>query len=71
MYDKIWGECNDALQSMVAHEKRYEEKERNKDLIWLLETIKEISSVLEKLGNECVIYYNVLKSFVLMQMGNT
>ena len=32
MYDKIWGQCNDALQSMIAHEKRYEEKERNKDL---------------------------------------
>ena len=40
MYDKVWGECTDALQRMIAHEKGYEEKEPNKDLIYLLNTIK-------------------------------
>ena len=58
MYDKIWGQCTDALQSMISHEEGYEEKERNKDLIWMLKTIKETSSVLDKLGNECVTYCN-------------
>ena len=66
MYDKIWGKCIDALQSMIAHEEGYEEKERKKDLIWLLKTIKEIYSGLDKLGNKRVTYYNALKLFVLM-----
>ena len=39
MYEKIWGQCTDALQSMVAHEKGYEEKELKKDLIWMLKTV--------------------------------
>ena len=51
---------------MPAHEKGYKEKEKNKDLIWLLKKIKEISSGLEKLGNERVTYYNAMKSFILM-----
>ena len=51
MYDKIWGECTDTLQRMIAREKGYEEREQNKDLICLLKTIKEISSGLDKLGN--------------------
>ena len=50
MYEKNWGEFTDALQSMISHEKGYEEREQNKDLIWLLKTIKEISSGLDKLG---------------------
>ena len=41
---------------MIAHEKGYEEKEWKKDFIWLLKTIKEISSDLDKLGNECITY---------------
>ena len=56
MYDKIWGKFNDSLQIMIAHEKGYEEKEQKKDLIWILKTIKEISSGLDKLGNEHVTY---------------
>ena len=51
MYDKIWGECTDALQIMIAHEKGYEENKPKKDLIYLLNTIKEISSGFDKLGN--------------------
>ena len=51
MYDKIWGQCTDALQIMIAHEKVYKEKELKNDLIWMLKTIKEISSGLVKLGN--------------------
>ena len=71
IYEKFWGKFTDALQSIIAHEKVYEEKEQNKDLIWLLKTIKEISSGLEKLGNKRVNDYNALKLFVLMQMGKT
>ena len=59
------------MQSIISHENGYEEKERKKDLIWLLKRIKEISSGLEKLGNEGVTYYNALKLFVLMRMGET
>ena len=36
MYDKNWGEYTDSLQIMIAHEKGYEEKEWNKDLVCLL-----------------------------------
>ena len=71
MHAKIWGECTDALQIMMAHEMRYEENIQNKDLIWLLNTIKEISSGLDRLGNEHGTYYNSLKMFVLMWMGDT
>ena len=71
MYDKIWGKCIDALQSMIAHEEGYEEKERKKDLITLLETSTEISSGLDKLRNERVTYWNALKLLVLMWMGKT
>ena len=52
MYETIWGQYTDALQIMIAHEKGYEEKELKKDLIWLLKTTREISSGLDKLGNE-------------------
>ena len=48
MYEKNWGQCSDALKIMIAHEKGYEEKEQNKDFIWLLKTIKEILSGLDK-----------------------
>ena len=26
IYDKIWGQCTDSLQSIILHEKVYEEK---------------------------------------------
>ena len=71
MHDKIWGKFTDTLQSMIAHEKRYEEKEKKKHLIGLLKTIKEISSGMDKLGKKLVTYYNSLKLFVLMRMGET
>ena len=71
IYGKIWGQCTDALQSMIAHDKGYEEKERKKDLITLLETSKEISSGLDKLRNERVTYWNALKLLVLMRKGET
>ena len=71
MYEKNWGQCTDALKIMIAHEKGYEEKEQKKDLIWLLNTINEISPGLDKLGNERVIYYNEQKASVLMRMGET
>ena len=71
MYGKIWGKCTDALKSMIENENGYEEKEQKKDLIWMLKTIKEISSGLDKLGNERVIYYNEQKASVLMRMGET
>ena len=71
MYEIFWGKFTDALQRMIAHKKGHKEKEQNKDLIWLLKTTKEISSGLEKLGNERVTYYNALKLFVLMRMGET
>ena len=51
---------------MIAHEKVYFKKEQKKDLFWLLKTIKEISSGLDKIVNEYVTYYNALKLFVLM-----
>ena len=54
MYGKIWGKCTDALKRMIENENGYEEKEQKKDLIWILKTIKEISSGLDKLGNERV-----------------
>ena len=44
---------------------------KKKYLIWMLKTIKEISSVLDKLVNELVTYYNALKPFVLMRRGET
>ena len=71
MHDKIWGKFTDTLQSMIAHEKRYEEKERNKDLFYLLKTIKEILSGLDKLVSKHVTYYNSLKSCVLKLIGKT
>ena len=51
MYERIWGEFNDTLQRMIAHEKGYGKKEQKKDLICLLKTIKEIYSGLDNLGN--------------------
>ena len=56
---------------MISHEKGYEEKELKKHLTWLLKTIKEISSGLDKLGNDRVTYYNALQSFILIRMGET
>ena len=56
MYGKIWGKYNGALQRMIAYEKGYEEKQQKKDLMCLLKTTKEISSGLDKLGNEHVTY---------------
>ena len=54
---------------MIGHEEGYKEKEQKKDLIWLLNTTKEISPGLDKLGNGRATHYNAPKLFVLMWMG--
>ena len=51
MYLKNCWQCTDTLQSIIGNEKGYEEKGKKNYLKWLLKTIKEISSGLEKLGN--------------------
>ena len=71
MYEIYLGQCTDALQIMIAYDMGYKEEEKNKYLIWILKTIKEISSGLDKFGNESVTNYNALKSIVLMGMGKT
>ena len=56
MYEIYLGQCTYALQIMIAYDMGYKEEEKNKYLIWILKTIKEISSGLAMLINEHVTY---------------
>ena len=69
MYDKFGGNVLIPCKACFHMRRDTKQKEKKKDLIWLLKIIKEISSGLDKLVNECVTYYNALKSFAFMQMG--
>jgi hypothetical protein len=69
IYSKIWGQCSEGLQNVVKYNDMYKVKEKEKDVVWLLKTIKKATTGLDDMGNPRVIYFNALKAFVNMRQG--
>jgi hypothetical protein len=69
IYSKIWGQCSEGLQNVVKYNDMYKIKEKEKDVVWLLKTIKKATTGLDEMGNPRVIYFNALKAFINMRQG--
>jgi hypothetical protein len=70
IFAKVWGQCSEGLQNMIKYSDEYEVKERAKDVVWLLQELKKVTTGIDALGNKRVTYFNALKAFVNMHQGN-
>ena len=41
LYNVVWGQCTDQLQSAINYQSNYEEKSKEKDVLWLLEKLQK------------------------------
>ena len=69
IYAKIWGHCTDPLQNMIKQLKQFTVKHKEKDVTWILNNLKTVSTGIDSLGNKHVNYFNALKYFVNMRQG--
>ena len=69
IYAKIWGHCTEHLQNIIKHLDQCNFKQKEKDVICILENLKTVSTGIDSLGNKLVNYFNALKYFVNMRQG--
>ena len=69
LYNVIWGQCSDQLQSAIKYLDDYELKECNKDISWLLGELKRETAGIDSLGNAHLNLIKALKTMVNMKQG--
>ena len=64
-------QCTDQLQSAINYRSNYEEKSKEKDVLWLLEKLQKETAGLDSLGNKHVNLIKALKAMLELQQGET
>jgi len=64
LYNVIWGQCTDQLQSEKKYQSQYEEKSKKKDVLSLLEKLQKETAGLDSLGNKHVNLIKALKAML-------
>ena len=71
LYNIIWGQCTDQLQSAIKYQSDYEKKSKEKDVLWLLKKLQKETAGLDSLGNKHVNLIKALKAMLDLQQGET
>ena len=71
VYALIWGQCSEPLQTLVRNNDEYKEKEKKKDVVWLLKQLKALTSGIDVLSNKRETLHDALVNFVTMRQGRS
>ena len=71
LFTLVFGQCTNAMQAEIKTDKKYRRKERSSDSLWLLQTIKKISSGILTRKNEVQTYVTQVRETFNMTMKPT
>ena len=71
--NKIYGivktQCSYSLKIVLEQEKEFDEKNKDQDIVWLLERLKEITSCLDMKSNKTCNLFDAALAFLTMRQG--
>ena len=68
-YSLVWGQCTNALQSVIKGLDGYDEKSDDYDVIWLLTSLKKITSGVDIKANVRVTLFDAIQTLFSMRQG--
>ena len=68
-YSLVWGQCTNALQSVVKGLDNYDEKSDDYNVIWLLTSLKKITSGVDVKANVRITLISAIQTFFSMRQG--
>ena len=68
-YSLVWGQCTNALQSVIKGLDDYDEKLDDYDVIWLLTSLKKITSGVDIKANVRVTLFEAIQTLFSMRQG--
>ena len=68
-YSLVWGQCTNALQSVIKGLDNYDEKSDDYDVIWLLTSLKKITSGVDIKANVRVTLFEAIQTLFSMRQG--
>ena len=71
VYGLIKGQCSHALVAILKQEDDYEDKNLKQDVLWLLKTLKGLTSGLDNKSNKRCNLFDALYAFITMKQGET
>ena len=69
-YSLVWGQCTNALQSLIKGLDNYDEKSNDYDVIWLLTSLKKITSGVDVKANVRVTLFDAIQTLFSMRQGH-
>ncbi len=70
LYEVVWGQCSPALQSDMKGTKDFKTKEKERDVVWLLASLKKAASGVSRTSNTYYSMHKCLKSFYSLRQGD-
>ena len=71
IYGLIKGQCSVSLKAALKTEKSYEDKNRSQDVLWLMQTVRQLTSGLDSKGNRRSNLFDALFGFITMKQGES
>ena len=69
IYGLVKGQCSHSLKTILKQEKEYEVKDRDQDILWLMKTLKALTSGLDNKSNKRYNLFNALLVFITIRQG--
>ena len=71
LYTYVWGQCLSGVRSVIMGEELFKQKHGKKDILWLLERVKLVTSGLDTKSNKYNNMYETMMTFLTMRQGET
>ena len=68
-YIVVWGQCNNALQSVTKVIEEYKEKSEENDILWMLKALKKTTLVVDTKANKRVTLHKDLMTLFETRQG--
>ena len=69
IYGLVKGQCSHSLKTILKQEKEYEIKDRSQDVLWLMKTLKALTSGLDNKSNKRCNLFDALLVFITIRQG--
>ena len=64
IYGLVKGQCSHSLKTVLKQEEEFDEKDKEQDILWLLERLKEITSGLDMKSNKRCNLFDAMLAFL-------
>jgi hypothetical protein len=69
IYVIVKGQCSHSLCTVLKQEDKYKQKDKEQDILWLLEHLKSITSGLDSKSNKRCNLFDAILAFITMRQG--